>query len=205
MRRPHPVDHFELQHEMHVAHAIRKPRQVEKQRGRNVVRQVADHAQARGQGGEIEVERVGHDHVQPFRREFGGQRRGQVAVDLDRGELRQALEQRPGKGTFAGADFHKSIARLRRYRLDYPAEEVRVVEEVLAEALARDVTHARPGPKPSAGARARCRARGAGPRSGCPPPRGRCRQGRARCRGRPKCARWAIPGLRLRRARSSRT
>jgi hypothetical protein len=44
--RDHALDDFLLQHEMHVAHAAAKTSKMEKQRRRDVVRQIADNAQA---------------------------------------------------------------------------------------------------------------------------------------------------------------
>jgi hypothetical protein len=41
MRGNHALDYFELQHEVHVAHALGVAREVKEQRRRDVVRQVA--------------------------------------------------------------------------------------------------------------------------------------------------------------------
>ena len=67
--------------------------------------------------------------------------RDQVAVDLDRLEALDAIEQHGGQRAETGADLDETLARLRRDRIDDRGQDRRVGQEVLAEALARRVLH----------------------------------------------------------------
>ena len=122
---------------MHVAHALGVARDVEQQRRGDVVRQVAHQAQAGGKAREVELERVRAVHGQPEGRKARGERRGEIAVELDRFELARALDQRAGERALAGPDLHQEIVGRRRNRIDDAREHARVVEEMLAEPLTR--------------------------------------------------------------------
>lgn len=69
---------------------------------------------ARGQRGEIHSQHIGFDDAQfAMLRGLGLQARNQVAVDLDRGQRLDAIEQRPGRRALARADLDDAFARLR--------------------------------------------------------------------------------------------
>ena len=76
--------------------------------------------------------------VKRLRREIGGEARGEVAVDLDRVMCPARSISRAGQRGEARADLDEVVARPRRDRGDDALDVVRVGEEVLAEALARD-------------------------------------------------------------------
>ena len=86
-RRGHPVDDLLLQHERHVADGVAALEQMEQQRGRDVVGQVADEPQraaVRGERGEIELERVA------------------LVDDRVRGRARRRRSARAGSGSRRG-------------------------------------------------------------------------------------------------------
>jgi hypothetical protein len=73
----------------------------------------------------------------PLRREFDGERRGEIAVDLDDGQSVDPIEQRSGQRAQTRADFDEALASLRRDRLDDALDIMRIGQEMLAESLAR--------------------------------------------------------------------
>ena len=90
----HAVDHFPLQHDVHVAQLRVVRREVEQQRRADVVRQVADDAQVAAERGEVELERVGLVQRQSCRRRERSREPGrEVAVDLDGGDVAGARDQ----------------------------------------------------------------------------------------------------------------
>ncbi|MNP18479.1 hypothetical protein D3C76_1109630 [compost metagenome] len=117
--------------------------QVEDQRGGDVVGQVADHAQllaCSGQGGEVEFQRIalvqGEVRLQaepPF------QLRDQVEVELDHVQPGVAVHQSFGQGTLARSDFQQMLSLARSDGAQDAMDHPGVVQEVLAEALARAV------------------------------------------------------------------
>jgi hypothetical protein len=139
VRRDHALHHLALQHEMHVAHPIGEPGEMEKQRGGHVVGQVAHQPQPVAKRGEVELQRVGAVHRQALRREFREQARGEIPVDLDRLEPAHALEQQASERALARADLDQHVVRLRRDRVDDSRQHPPVVQEVLSEALTRPV------------------------------------------------------------------
>jgi hypothetical protein len=68
--------------------------------------------------------------------ESGTQVRRQIAVDLYGIELLADFQQRPGECAAPRTDLDQGLSRLRIYRLDDVSDDLRVMQEVLAEALA---------------------------------------------------------------------
>jgi len=106
MRCDHALDHFELQHEVHVAHAVGVAREVKEQRRRDVVGQVAHEAHAARELAEVEVEGVGLMHHDAF----VFQPSSEVAVELDDVKVGDALKKRARECAFAGADLDDEVA-----------------------------------------------------------------------------------------------
>jgi hypothetical protein len=79
-------------------------------------------------------------HAEALRRGFRDQPRGEVAVDLDDGQVANALEQRMRERAQAGADLDDVVVWLRIERGENALDGAPVDQEVLAEALSRDVT-----------------------------------------------------------------
>ncbi len=67
------------------------------------------------------------------------QPRDDVAVEFNRVQVRQAVEQGSGQRAEAGADFDHGFARLRMHGVDDGVDDAVVDEEVLAEAFAGGV------------------------------------------------------------------
>ncbi|MCY1410017.1 hypothetical protein D9M71_253790 [compost metagenome] len=116
---------------------------MENQRGGDVVRQVADHAQTVGGGAQgVEVEFQGIALVQAkifVAGKLAVEDRHQVLVQLDHVQLCAAAEQAFSKRALARADLQHAIALT---GVDGPQDTVdhaSVMQEVLAEALARPV------------------------------------------------------------------
>src|SRR5690606_24500039 len=109
---------------------------VEQDRRGQVVGQVADqaHWRAGGQRGEVDVEHVG---VYEAEVAVGagrlGQRREQVAVELDRGQRTVAAQQRKGHRPLAGADLDDAVSRPRVDGEDDLLDHAAFVQEVLAQ------------------------------------------------------------------------
>ena len=115
--------------------------QVEQDGAGNVVRQIAHDAQfgcAQGvrQGGEIDFEDIAFHHIQALAATQAG---GQVAVQLNHGQLPQALKQGLGQGHQAGANFHHGLARLRCNGAHDVVNDGPIDQKILAKALAGDV------------------------------------------------------------------
>ncbi|MCY1450662.1 hypothetical protein D9M71_674880 [compost metagenome] len=136
---------------MHVADQLGIGQQVEDQWRGDVVRQVADHAQAvrRGaQAGEVELQGVALVQAEVVAAsELLVEDRHQILVQLDHVKLCAAAQQAFGQGALARADFQHAIARLGVDRAQDAVNDPGIVQEVLAEALARPVlvllTHSR--------------------------------------------------------------
>ncbi len=141
----HPVHDLLLQHEVHIADAADLVEQVEQQRRGDVVGQVADDAQPlarRREGTEVEAQRVRAVHVQLAEADAAIlQRSDEVAVELDRVEPARRAQEVERDGAFARPDLHEAVRRPRRHGGDDAPDHLRVVEEVLAEALAWLVGH----------------------------------------------------------------
>ena len=122
---------------MLVLDGVARLEEVEQDRRRDVVGQVADDAKLStrrrgGQGREIDVEHVGLDHLETRR---AAQPHGQVAIELDDGERLAALEQRTGQRAAARPDLDEGLSRPRVDRVDDPVDHRSVDEEVLPEPL----------------------------------------------------------------------
>ena len=135
----HALDDFFLQHESHVADVRGKRHQVEQQRGGNVVGQVADDAQVVPQRTEVEFQCVAAVNGEAVGGPGAVQPRDDVAVEFDRMQVRQAVEQGLGQRAEAGADLDDGFARLRMDRVDDGVDDAVVDEEILAEAFAGGV------------------------------------------------------------------
>ena len=103
--------------------------------------------------GEVEVERVGDDERQRIGRELRAQARREVAVDLDRRDAPGVRDEARGDRGQPGADLDDGVARARRDGGDDARDVMRIDEEVLAEATARDVAIHRGGAVQPAAAR----------------------------------------------------
>src|SRR6185369_9858277 len=112
-------------------------REMKQQWRRYVVRKVADDANIAAERGEVEAQRIGDVQREPLGREFGGERRGEIAIDLDDGQSVDPVQQRPGQCAQARADFDEALASLRCNRLDDALDIMRIGQEMLAEPLAR--------------------------------------------------------------------
>jgi hypothetical protein len=65
------------------------------------------------------------------------QQRGQIAIDFDHFEPSGSLQQPLREGSLAGPDLHRGVARLQVDRRHDARDDGRIVQEMLAEALAR--------------------------------------------------------------------
>jgi hypothetical protein len=128
-----------LQHHRDVAQIGIELREMEQQRRRYVVRQVADDAQLAAQRREVEGQRVGDVQREPLRRKFGGERGGEIAIDLDDGQSVDLRQQRAGQRAETRADFDETLAALRRDRSDDAIDVMRIGQKMLAESFARPV------------------------------------------------------------------
>ncbi len=114
--------------------------QVEDQRGRDVVRQVADHLQAawwHTQLVEVELQRIALVQAEIIAAsELVLQDRDQVLVQLDNVQLSATAQQAFGQGALARADFQQVFAGLGVDGAQDAVDDACIVQEVLAEALA---------------------------------------------------------------------
>ncbi|MCY1447661.1 hypothetical protein D9M71_642910 [compost metagenome] len=126
---------------MHVADQLGIGQQVEDQRRGDVVRQVADHAQAvrrRTQAGEVELQRIALVQAEVVAvSELLVEDRDQVLVQLDHVQLCAARQQAGSQGALTRADFQHALAGLGVDRAQDAVDDAGVVQEVLAKALAR--------------------------------------------------------------------
>lgn len=67
--------------------------------------------------------------------ECGEKRRDKVAIKLDRVQPAAAFQQRTGKRSQAGANFHEVVPLRRGYCSFQAIDDSRIAEEVLSEAL----------------------------------------------------------------------
>ena len=84
----------------------------------------------------IEGQRIGFDQGQLFRGKPCSQSGSKVAIDLDRAELANALNQRARERGLTRADFDDGLPTARIDRLDDLCDDAGVMQEVLAEPLA---------------------------------------------------------------------
>ena len=184
----HAVDDFLLQHDMHVGDAVRDAAGSGTAAAWRCCRAGCPPGAAAPP--QLRRQRVrSNSSASPSCRRSAGpagaQGGGQVAVDLDRIERVDALEQVGGERARAGTDLHQVLARPRVHRVDDPAQDALIVQEVLAETLAR-ADHARWLPDQLG--RQPHRRQQAAVLGAC-----RCRQGPAPCRGPPRCGSAAGP------------
>jgi len=116
---------------------------VKQQRRGNVVRQVPDDAQPAtahaGERREIELERVGFVQLECLRRPpAGAQLRGEIAVDFDRIQRAGLADEPFGERATAGPDLEQCLVGLRRDFAHDAIEHAAVMQEMLAEPLARE-------------------------------------------------------------------
>ncbi len=130
---------------MHVADGGGESGQMEQDGGRDVVGQVAHHAQVFTQATEIETQHVALVHGEPHRIELRAQAGGEIAVDLHHVQMPQVLQQGPRQRAQARADLHHAIPGLRGDGRDDAGEHTGVVQEMLTELLLVTIVRAHPG------------------------------------------------------------
>ena len=128
---------------MHVLDHRREIQEPEQQWRRDIVGQVADHPQGHAvpcQGGEIESERIRTVQLEAGIDAEGGEQAGdQVPVQFHHVEANLPADQRRRQRSLSGPDFHQMLPGLRVDGVGDTGDHSRVLEEVLAEALARRV------------------------------------------------------------------
>ena len=138
----HPLDHFLLQHEVHVSNRLGMVERMEQDRAGQVVGQVSDQPDAGAiapqltrQLAEVHLQDITRDQTQIAALRLGGvrERLQQIAVELDRGERAMPREQRQGQRALAGADLDEVLARLGVDRQNDPIDDAALVQEVLPE------------------------------------------------------------------------
>jgi len=135
------LDHFLLQHEVHVGDRPGGLEQMHDQRRGDVVGQVTHHPQRRAvatQGGEVEGQGIALvNHEIRVLEELHTQAGDQIAVELDHLQgAAGSVDQRLGQRSLAGADLDQALAGT---GVDGPhdaRDDARIAQEVLAEALA---------------------------------------------------------------------
>ncbi len=128
-----------LQHEVHVADDADVFGEMEEQRRRDVVGQVADQAQIAADAGEVESQGITFVDGHACRRVLLVQAGDQVAVDFDDVQMIEARQQRLGNCPEAGADFDDRVAALRIDGGDDGIDDAAVNQEILPESFAGDV------------------------------------------------------------------
>ncbi len=135
--------HFQLQHEMHVAHHRREFQQVENQWRGNVVGQVADDSQwltVPSQAGEIKIEGIRAVQVETgVDAESCQQPRAQVAIQLNRVQADILSDQCRSQSPLPRANLDQVVTGLGVNGIGDAGYDAGVLEEVLAEALAGGV------------------------------------------------------------------
>ncbi|MCK1786564.1 hypothetical protein L9Z73_20090 [Pseudomonas sp. TNT11] len=137
------LNHFFLQHEVHVADDPGVVQQVEDQRRGDVVWQVAHDPQAVGRGieaGEVELQRIAlvQDEV-GLAAKLLVEDRDQVFIEFNHVQLSAAGQQALGQCALARADFQQTVFGLGMDGAQDAVNHASVVQEVLPEALARPV------------------------------------------------------------------
>ena len=139
----HALNHFFLQHEVHVANQIGIFQQMKNQRRGDVVGQVADYAQRAGRG--VEAFEVKLQGIALMQREVAHAREllvedwNQVFVEFNNIQLAAAVQNTFGQGTLARADFQQAITRFGVDGTQNAVNYACIVQEVLTKALARFV------------------------------------------------------------------
>ena len=136
----HALDHLFLQHEVLIQDSDGEPEQMEQDRCRNVVGQVADNAQRRAGAGyqcfKIDLQHVGFYDRQAS---FPTQALRQIPVQLNDSELTEPFHQRLGQGAQARPDLHHRLTRPRSDKSDDFFNNAGVHQKVLTEAFARQM------------------------------------------------------------------
>jgi hypothetical protein len=127
---------------MHVPDVRKLFEQPEQERGRDVVGQIAYDPEPAAvvQRREIELQHV--RLVQAQGRVAASdclEMLDRIAIDFDRMQLAQPRKQRQGDRAEPGPDFHDRVVRLRIDGVDDAPDDLRIVQEVLAEALTGSV------------------------------------------------------------------
>ena len=112
---------------------------MEKQRRRDVVRQVADQTQILADRGEIKIQRIAFVDGHPFRRVLFFQTGDQVAVDFDDMQMIQARHQRLGNRPQTGANLDEYLVFLRPDGGNNGSDDAAINEKILPKAFAGDV------------------------------------------------------------------
>ncbi len=126
-RGNHALDHFFLQHKVHIDDIVRHLRQLEQKRRGNVVRQVADDFLFACDAVEIKLQYIAFVNHQFIRKRQRFQTAYDVAVDFDNVQAVQFFCQRFGNRRQTRADFNHDIIRLRAYGVDNIADDPRVL------------------------------------------------------------------------------
>ena len=139
--RRHAIHDFLLQHEVHVCNVLPHRQEVEQERRRDVVRQIADESQGLRtptQARNIELQHIAFmDPQRAIGRYFGTQLANRVAIDFHDIERVDAFEQRQRQRAQAGTDFDDRLSGARIEGIQDPRDDRAIVQEVLAEALTR--------------------------------------------------------------------
>ena len=111
----------------------------QKQRTRNVVRQIPNqlHAAMCEKNAWIELQRISVDDFKSLIPEARTQKVCKSGIFFDRENMRAFFQKKPGQRAQAGPDFHYIIVRSDLRLIDNPASEVLVVQKILAERLYR--------------------------------------------------------------------
>ena len=128
---------------MRIDDCLATGQQANQQRARNVVGQIADqpHTPGTGQCREIKRQGIGLVNRQPCLRPGLAQASNQIAVDLDRIEVADPIEQFDRECAKPGTDLDETIIIARVDRVADATEDRSVGQEMLAESLARRMLH----------------------------------------------------------------
>ena len=134
-RGNHALDHFFLQHKVHIDDIVRHFRQLEQKRRGNVVRQVADDFLFARDAVEIKLQYIAFMNHELIRKRQRFQTTYDVAVDFDNVQAVQFLRQRLGNRRQTRPDFNHHIIRLRTHCVDNIGNNPRVLQKILPEAF----------------------------------------------------------------------
>src|SRR6476620_4018405 len=111
----------------------------QKQRTRNVVRQIPNqlHAAMSEKNAWIELQRISVDDFESLVSEARTQKRCKSRILFDRKNVRAFFENKPGQCAQTGSDLDHIICRSDLRLIDNPASEVLIVQKVLTESFGR--------------------------------------------------------------------
>ena len=139
-RSGHSLHHFALQHEVLVLYPLGSFQQVKKNGRGDVVGQIAHHTQglarSNGQCLKVDLQDIGFNDMQAF---LLAQSCGQVAVKFNDGERLASRQQRARHRTQARPDLDHRLTGARVDGIHDVFDDRSVDQEMLSEALARDV------------------------------------------------------------------